>query len=211
MIRLPNSVVTMLLLAISGSSFQGIHAFVLTSGFHLPRPLAAIGSWTAISQHGRTLSSSAASDFDFPSAMPEKPQLSLQDKMGQSADDFVANMVAVLGETKPPPELEALKAARENNAGAEEIAMRVYELMIERGMLYDEDPDTGALTPTDFDVPNNLDVPEVRQEFDHLYKYGMMLMEKGLISVDEVKTTVVERLVKRTGLTPEEFDAWLGY
>jgi hypothetical protein len=144
--------------------------------------------------------------------MPQKPVLSLKEKMDQSADDFIASMCGALGDTTPPPpELDALKDARAQDAGLEEIALKIYVLMIERGMLYNADPDTGALTPTDFDIPNNLNVPEVQQEFSHLYKYGMTLMEKGWISVDDLTTTVVERLVKRTGLTPEEFDTWLGY
>jgi hypothetical protein len=143
--------------------------------------------------------------------MPEKPQPTLDERMNQSADDFIVNMESVLGDVESPPELDALKDARRNGAGASEIALRVYELMIERGMRYDEDPDDGRLTPTDFDVPNNLNVPEVKAEFSHLYKYGMMLMDKGLLTADQVKTTVIERLIKRTGLTPEEFDAWLGY
>ncbi|KAG7355715.1 hypothetical protein IV203_000401 [Nitzschia inconspicua] len=142
--------------------------------------------------------------------MPEKPELSLEEKMNQSADDFIVNMESVLGDTEPPPELQALKVAREKNAGVEEITLKVYELMIERGMRYDENPD-GGLTPTDFDIPNNLDVPEVQEEFAHLYRYGMMLMNRGLLTADQVKQTVIERLIKRTGLTPEEFDEWLGY
>jgi hypothetical protein len=67
------------------------------------------------------------------------------------------------------------------------------------------------LTPTEFNVKENLDVPEVRDEFSHLYKYGMMMMNQGLVTADEIKTTVLERLIKRTGLEPEEFDKWLGY
>jgi hypothetical protein len=142
--------------------------------------------------------------------MPDKPLLSLEERMNQSADDFIANMESVLGNTEAPPELLALKKAREEGAGVSEITLKVYELMIERGMRYDENPD-GGLTPTDFDIPNNLDVPEVKAEFAHLYKYGMMLMERGMLTADEVKTTVIERLIKRTGLSPEEFDTWLGY
>lgn len=91
------------------------------------------------------------------------------------------------------------------------MTLKIYELMIERGMLYDEDPDFGTLTPTEFNIKENLDVQEVKDEFGHLYKYGMTLMNKGLLTADEVKTTVLERLIKRTGLSPEEFDKWLGY
>merc|ERR1740130_926979 len=122
--------------------------------------------------------------------MPEKPEITLEEKMNQSADDFIENMT---------------------NASSE-ITVKVYDLMIERAMLYDEDPDTGSLSPTGFDdIPNNLDIPEVKKEFKHLYAYGMNLMKKGFLDGEALKETVVERLVKRTGLTPEEFDTWLGY
>ena len=39
---------------------------------------------------------------------------------------------------------------------------------IEQGMMYDVDADTGALTETQFDIKNNLDIPEVKAEFKHL-------------------------------------------
>ena len=156
-----------------------------------------------------------SSDFDFPSAMPAKPQPSVEEKMAQSADDFIVTMTAALG-TKhmdsAPPELQGLKALRDQGVTDPSLlAIQMYELMIERGMRYDADPETGALSPTEFDIPSNLDVPEVKDEFGYLYKYGMMLMDRGLLTADQVKTTVLERLIKRTGLTPEKFDEWLGY
>jgi len=154
----------------------------------------------------------AMSDFDFPSAMPEKPELTMEEKMYQSADDFIANMDnAIADKSTAPPELEALRDARKANAPASEITIKIYDLMIERAMRYDEDPDTGSLTPTGFDIPNNLDVPEVKKEFSHLYSYGMMLMNRGMLDGEDLKEIVIERLIKRTGLSPEEFDKWLGY
>lgn len=77
--------------------------------------------------------------------------------------------------------------------------------------MYDIDADTGALTPTQFDIKNNLDVPEVKAEFKHLYGYGMELIKRGMIDLEVAKATVKKRLIERTGLSPEEFDAWLGY
>eukprot|EP00535_Pseudo-nitzschia_heimii_P009779 CAMPEP_0197191772 /NCGR_PEP_ID=MMETSP1423-20130617/23976_1 /TAXON_ID=476441 /ORGANISM="Pseudo-nitzschia heimii, Strain UNC1101" /LENGTH=206 /DNA_ID=CAMNT_0042644513 /DNA_START=43 /DNA_END=660 /DNA_ORIENTATION=+ len=151
----------------------------------------------------------AMSDFDFPSAMPEKPELTMEEKMYQSADDFIANMDnAIADKSTAPPELEALRDARKANAPASEITIKIYDLMIERAMRYDEDPDTGSLTPTGFDIPNNLDVPEVKKEFSHLYSYGMMLMNRGMLDGEDLKEIVIERLIKRTGLSPEEFDKW---
>lgn len=32
-----------------------------------------------------------------------------------------------------------------------------------------------------------------------------------MIGVEELKEIVKERLIKRTGKTPEEFDEWLGF
>ena len=162
-----------------------------------------------------SFSSSAlfSTDFDFPSAMPEKPQLTLEQRMQQSADEFVESMSAALGEgVEAPPELEELQQLRsKDTATPSELAFKIYELMIERGMRYDEAPETGTLTPTEFNIKENLDVKEVQDEFAHLYKYGMMLMDRGLLTPDQVKDTVLSRLIERTGLTPEEFDTWLGY
>eukprot|EP00534_Pseudo-nitzschia_fraudulenta_P001354 CAMPEP_0201119740 /NCGR_PEP_ID=MMETSP0850-20130426/3854_1 /ASSEMBLY_ACC=CAM_ASM_000622 /TAXON_ID=183588 /ORGANISM="Pseudo-nitzschia fraudulenta, Strain WWA7" /LENGTH=211 /DNA_ID=CAMNT_0047385585 /DNA_START=164 /DNA_END=799 /DNA_ORIENTATION=+ len=167
-----------------------------------PAPVAARSGSTCL----------AASDFDFPSAMPEKPELTLEEKMNQSADDFLENMDNSLADkSTAPPELEVLREARKANAPVEDITRMVYDLMIERAMRYDEDLDTGSLTPTGFDIPNNLEVPEVKKEFKHLYSYGMMLMNRKLLDAEVLKETVIERLIKRTGLTPEEFDKWLGY
>ena len=78
-------------------------------------------------------------------------------------------------------------------------------------MTYDIDPDTGRLTPTQFDIKENLDIPEVKKEFKHLYSYGMELIKRGLIDLDSCKDIVEKRLIERTGLSPEEFDKWLGY
>ena len=133
-----------------------------------------------------------ASDFGW--AMPDKPEQSLEEKLQQSAYDFIASMENAL-----------LKAARNNpDSTVADLTKLVYELMIERDM--------GALTLTQFtDLPNNLDIPEVKQEFAFLYTYGMNLLKREMLDSDTVKAIVVTRLIKRTGLTPEEFDTWLGY
>ncbi len=152
------------------------------------------------------------SDFDFPSAMPEKPQVTMEQKMEQSADDFIENMTNALGEgVEAPPELKELMLLRQKRTDPSTLALKIYELMIERGMRYDEAPETGTLTLTEFNIPDNLEVKEVQEEFGHLYRYGMLLMDRGLLTAEQVKETVVERLINRTGLTPTEFDTWLGY
>lgn len=144
--------------------------------------------------------------------MPEKPQLTLEQKMEQSADDFIESMTQALGDgVDAPPELKELEELRKTKATPSQLALKIYELMIERGMRYDEAPETGTLTPTEFNIKENLDVKEVQNEFSHLYKYGMMLIDRGLLTPNEVKETVLSRLIERTGLSPEEFDRWLGY
>uniref|UniRef100_A0A7S2EDZ8 Uncharacterized protein n=1 Tax=Trieres chinensis TaxID=1514140 RepID=A0A7S2EDZ8_TRICV len=155
-----------------------------------------------------------SSDFgsDFQSAMPSKPELTLQERLEQSATEFIAMFTGRLEDGVPePPEVEALREARDSNAKPAVIAARVYELMIEQGMLYDENPETGSLSPTDFDIKSSLDDPVVKQEFAFLYKYGMNLVTNGMIDVETVKSIVKDRLIARTGLSPEEFDEWLGY
>lgn len=157
-----------------------------------------------------------ASDFggsDFASAMPEKPELTFREKLAESATRFTDEIESRLDEgVPPPPELEELRTARDDpDVGPAELALRVYALMIEKGMTYDVHPETGTLSPTEFDIQSNLDVPEVKQEFAYLYEYGMNLIRKGVVGVDTVKEEVLNRLIARTGFSPEEFDKWLGY
>ena len=136
----------------------------------------------------------------------------MEERLFQSADEFLDTMDNALADkSTAPPELEALREAREAKADPKDMTIKIYSLMIERAMLYDEDAETGTLTPTGFDIPNNLDVPEVKKEFAHLYSYGMMLMNRGMLDGETLKEIVIERLIKRTGLSPEEFDKWLGY
>ena len=76
--------------------------------------------------------------------MPAKPELSMEEKMMQAADETVETITNALGEgVEEPPELGALRDARKNGASTQELALKVYELMIERGMLYDEEYETG--------------------------------------------------------------------
>ncbi|KAL7551473.1 hypothetical protein ACHAWF_014658 [Thalassiosira exigua] len=174
---------------------------------------AATGAGGAESPAARSATALRMSDFDFPTAMPEKPQQSMKEKLEDSATQFIVDLTARLAEgAEPPPEMEALREARDASDSDEKIlALRIYELMIEQGMTYDIDPDTGKLGPTQFDIKNNLDIPEVKAEFKHLYSYGMELIKRGLIDLETCKGVVEKRLIDRTGLSPEEFDKWLGY
>jgi hypothetical protein len=151
-------------------------------------------------------------ESDFASAMPEKPKLSKQEEILQMATAFIVDIENRIAEgVEAVPELEALRQARDNNADEKELAQKVYELMIEAGMVYDQDPNTGSLTKTNFNIKNNLDIPEVKSEFAHLYNYGQSLCASGVLDIDTVKEIVMTRLIERTGLSPEEFDSWLGY
>lgn len=160
----------------------------------------------------RSSQTSALSMSDFASAMPEKPQQSMKEKLEDSATKFILDLEARLADgVAPPPELEALRKARDDDSDEKTLALKIYELMIEQGMCYDIDAETGKLSPTQFDIKNNLDIPEVKQEFAHLYQYGMQLISRDLLDVDVAKECVKTRLIERTGKTPEEFDSWLGY
>lgn len=142
--------------------------------------------------------------------MPPKP--ALEDRLLTSAEEFVLTLRSNLAESvEEPPELAQLEAAVRENAAPSVLATRIYELMIERGMKYDVDTETGTLTPTQFDIPSNLQEDAVRKEFLHLYTYGMGLIQRELIPLDECKQIIEERLIKRTGLSPEEFDKWMGF
>ena len=153
-------------------------------------------------------------ESDFASAMPEAPQMTVRQFLEEAADKTISNVAGSLGDgVKAVPELDALRKLREHGDATtnDQLSLGIYELMIERGMTYDEDPDTGVLTLTDFDLSANLDVPEVKDEFGYLYRYGMSLISKGLATTEDIKEVVQKRLIARTGKTPEEFDEWLGF
>lgn len=197
------------LLATMAVAHVGAFAFVAPS-CHL-----SSSAFPAVSMRSQIVPSTtmlSMSDFDFPSAMPEKPEQSMKEKLEESATQFIADIESRMSDgTDPPPEMEALKKARDADSDEKTLALRIYELMIEQGMLYDVDAETGKLSPTQFDIKANLDIPEVKSEFKHLYSYGMQLIARDLIDLDICKDVVKERLINRTGLSPEEFDKWLGY
>lgn len=151
-------------------------------------------------------------ESDFASAMPPKPDIPIEERMKTSAEDFIISMRSSLADgLDEPPELANLEAALEDKADLPVLAARIYELMIERGMMYDVAPESGTLSLTQFDIPSNLEEEAVKKEFLHLYTYGMGLIQRGFLDMDEAKDIIQERLIKRTGLSPEEFDAWMGF
>lgn len=131
------------------------------------------------------------------------------------AKQLIASMeigLAAGGVDVVPPELEALKSAvADISTTAPLLSQRIYELLIEKGMRYDLEPATGRLTPTEFDIQQNLQIPAVKNEFFRQYSFGMQAAMTGMLDVEKVKEIVQERLIKRTGMTPEEFDKWLGF
>ena len=66
------------------------------------------------------------------------------------------------------------------------MVTRIYELMIKQGMLYDIDPDTGMMTPTEWNIKENLEAPEVKKEFLYVYQYyhGMSLIANGYVRIN---------------------------
>mmetsp|Transcript_37792 Transcript_37792/g.87984 ORF Transcript_37792/g.87984 Transcript_37792/m.87984 type:complete len:215 (-) Transcript_37792:471-1115(-) len=196
------------------------NAFFIGMGYRSRSPAAFVSSVASSSSYCATVASSSSALFmsgfgeagDFASAMPEKPQLSPEERMNEAATRYIADIESLLGEgVSAPPELEELRNLRDEGADIPTLVAKTYELMIEKGMKYDQDPATGMLTYTNYDIKGNLEIPEVKQEFASLYQYGMGLIAKGMVDLEKVKYIVQERLIKRTGLSPEEFDSWLGY
>ena len=190
------------------------NSFVIVSSF-ITKNEGTTGreSTTLLSSSNDPFSSSDFGSSDFGTAMPPKPVMTIEEKLLQSATEFIVSLESQLSAgVRPPPELENLREARDDETSTKQyISQCIYELMIERGMLYDIDPTDNTLSPTNFNIQDNLAIPEVQKEFKFLYDYGMKMIKNGLIEGEVCKKIVVERLVKRTGLTPEEFDEWLGF
>ena len=191
------------------------NSFVIVSSSFITKNEGTTGreSTTLLSSSNDPFSSSDFGSSDFGTAMPPKPVMTIEEKLLQSATEFIVSLESQLSAgVRPPPELENLREARDDETSTKQyISQCIYELMIERGMLYDIDPTDNTLSPTNFNIQDNLAIPEVQKEFKFLYDYGMKMIKNGLIEGEVCKKIVVERLVKRTGLTPEEFDEWLGF
>lgn len=199
------------LLALNVAAFAEVGAFSLIvssrSQRHAPSAIQNRFGFGGTALH---MSDSFGSDFS--SAMPEKPEQTLEEKLMESATTYIVTIEGQLADgVEPPAALEKLRKARDEKTDAKTLAARTYELMIEQGMTYDQDPDTGALTPTEWDIKENLETPEVKKEFSYLYQYGINLIGRGLLDEADAKEIVMKGLIERTGKTPEEFDAWLGY
>ena len=184
-----------------------------TSRVQSPIRTALVGSRTTstTTSSQRWLANSMESDFA--SAFPTAVNRTFAERILQQGDDFVRQVRGSLAsDVAEPPELLALEEAVESNSqDVPHLSQCMYELMIECGLQYDKDPETGIMTPTQFDIPQNLNVPEVKKEFFHLYTYGMQLISMNLLTMDQVKTIAQERIIPRTGLEPQAFDEWLGF
>lgn len=91
----------------------------------------AVRSPAAASGTSASTTALQMSDFDFPSAMPAKPEQTMKEKLNESATQFIADLTARLGEgVDPPPEMDALRKARDADSDEKELALRIYEMMI---------------------------------------------------------------------------------
>lgn len=131
--------------------------------------------------------------------------------MAKAADLTLQHLQQNMGAgVEMPPEFEELKKGRAGGAGTEALGRLVYNLMCEEAMLFDKD-EFGVLTPTRFDLKNDCDDPEVKQKVSYVYRYGISMIQAGLIGMDDVKLAAKDRLIARVGKSPQEFDEWLGY
>lgn len=128
-----------------------------------------------------------------------------------AARHFAGMSDALAPGVDPPPEVDALRKALDEGADEETLMTRVYELMCEQAMLFDQDPETGMFVVTEADYVTGRDVPELKEKIGYIYGYGMGLVTEGMLGVEACKGIVQSRLIERTGLAPEEFDKWLGY
>ena len=120
-------------LAVMAIKASLVEAFITTGVKNFQSRTAS--SSPMVRQSSSKVSSSTTSlqmsDFDFPSAMPAKPQQTMKEKLEDSATSFIADLTARLGDgVDPPPEMAALKEARDADSDENTLAMRIYELMI---------------------------------------------------------------------------------
>ncbi len=113
------------------ASSISVDAFVTSP--HVPLQLSSQYAASMPALSSKTISTVALkmSDFDFPSAMPEKPKQTMEEQLRDSATSFIADITARLGKEVAPPELEALRKVRDDEGSdVQTLSLRIYELMI---------------------------------------------------------------------------------
>ena len=110
-----------------------------------------------------------------------------------------------------PAELGALEKAVAAKAEPQAVGAAMYELLCTSMLDYDRDSDDEEKLVVSATVGQTLpkDAPGLSEVMTNLYVYGLRMIPSGLISVDDCKRIVEDRIAKRVGLTGEELDQWL--
>ena len=110
-----------------------------------------------------------------------------------------------------PAELGALEKAVAAKAEPQAVGAAMYELLCTSMLDYDRDGDDEEKLVVSATVGQTLpkDAPGLSEVMTNLYVYGLRMIPSGLISVDDCKRIVEDRIAKRVGLTGEELDQWL--
>jgi hypothetical protein len=110
-----------------------------------------------------------------------------------------------------PAELGALEKAVAAKAEPQAVGAAMYELLCTSMLDYDRDDDDEEKLVVSATVGQTLpkDAPGLSEVMTNLYVYGLRMIPSGLISVDDCKRIVEDRIAKRVGLTGEELDQWL--
>ena len=110
-----------------------------------------------------------------------------------------------------PAELGALEKAVAAKAEPQAVGAAMYELLCTSMLDYDRDGDDEEKLVVSATVGQTLpkDAPGLSEVMTNLYVYGLRMIPSGLISVDDCKRIVEDRIAKRVGLTGEELDEWL--
>mmetsp|Transcript_20261 Transcript_20261/g.26228 ORF Transcript_20261/g.26228 Transcript_20261/m.26228 type:complete len:172 (-) Transcript_20261:54-569(-) len=123
------------------------------------------------------------------------------------AQNQVDKLRETLGSTPPPPELIKLEADIKRDASKQELGLSMFNLLIT--MTLDYDNVDGYIEPA-LDLPEILPQSEdMRQKMTYLYTYGMRMNASDLLSLGDLKDTILNRMAKRVGLSGEDLDNWL--
>jgi hypothetical protein len=107
-----------------------------------------------------------------------------------------------------PKSLQPLKDAI-SEGDAVKMGAGLFKLLAEQSLDYDLN-DEGKIVRTTIDY-SNTDDEKVKERMSYIYKYGINMMMRDLISQEDLMQLVISDVASRVGMDGPAFDTWLGF
>lgn len=133
---------------------------------------------------------------------PEKPKINITEAAVGAAE----KIMSMLGDNvEVPKEILSVKQAVEEGEPMA-IGTALYKMLTWQTLEYDMN--NGTMVPTVADYANKEDL-RVREKVGYIYRYGIHMAMRGLLSDDALEDVVVTSVASRLGMDGVALDKWL--